>query len=227
MSEEPSLALRASVRVAMTMTETERFLAEHAAVTRRDFLRLGIGSAAVAILPRNSFGDDKSDTGSAEEAPPPFARLDSYLTPPEGFNDISRGKPVPHSLPDEKKREVGLTRETWKLEVISDPDNPATLGKPLTTADGTALDFAALMRLAEKYAVRFRQGDDLPEHRLSAGHGHLGRRAAARGGLADQAEGEPAPSLLLRLPQRRSQADVSAVRCRSAGCWRTRSTCRR
>ena len=37
---------------------------------------------------------------------------------------MSRGKPLPHSLSDEQKRKVGLTRDTWKLEVVSDPDNP-------------------------------------------------------------------------------------------------------
>ena len=62
---------------------------------------------------------------------------------------------MPHSLPDEKKRKVGLTRETWKLEVVSDPDNPATIRRPFTHKDGTALDFAGLMKLAEKHAVRF------------------------------------------------------------------------
>ena len=62
---------------------------------------------------------------------------------------------MPHSLPDDKKREVGLTRETWKLEVISDPDNPAKLGRELTSQEGTALDFAGLLELAEKHAVRF------------------------------------------------------------------------
>jgi DMSO/TMAO reductase YedYZ molybdopterin-dependent catalytic subunit len=77
------------------------------------------------------------------------------FTPQEKFRDVSRGKPLPHSLPDEKKREVGLTRETWKLEVISDPENPARLGRQLTTADGTALDFAGLVTLGEKHAVRF------------------------------------------------------------------------
>src|SRR6185436_13827516 len=71
------------------------------------------------------------------------------------FRDVSRGKPVPHSLPDEKKSEVGLTRETWKLEVISDPQNAPRLGKQLTKADGTALDFKGLLELGEKHAVRF------------------------------------------------------------------------
>jgi hypothetical protein len=58
-------------------------------------------------------------------------------------------------LPTEKKRDVGLTRETWKLEVISDPDNPAKIGQPQTKEDGTAFDFDALLKLAETKAVRF------------------------------------------------------------------------
>jgi DMSO/TMAO reductase YedYZ molybdopterin-dependent catalytic subunit len=84
-----------------------------------------------------------------------IATLEPYFTPQEDFRDVSRGKPLPHSLPEDKKTEVGLTRETWKLEVISDPDNPAKLGRQLTKADGTALDFADLLALGEKHAVRF------------------------------------------------------------------------
>src|SRR5262249_44749503 len=58
-------------------------------------------------------------------------------------------------LPEEQKRKVGLTRETWKLEVISDPEYPVTIRQSLTSLEGTALDFAGLMRLADKHAVRF------------------------------------------------------------------------
>ena len=77
------------------------------------------------------------------------------MTPQEKFGDVSRGKPIPHSLPDEKKREVGLTRDTWQLEVISDPEHPVKLRKQFAKADNTAIDFAALMQLAETHAVRF------------------------------------------------------------------------
>ncbi len=63
-------------------------------------------------------------------------------------------EPIP-PLPEDRKRAVGLTRETWKLEVLSDPDHPVRLGKPLTKSDGTAIDFATLMKLAETKAVRF------------------------------------------------------------------------
>ena len=41
------------------------------------------------------------------------------------------------------------------MEVISDPEHPATLRKPLTKEAGTAIDFAALVKLGEQHAVRF------------------------------------------------------------------------
>ena len=43
-----------------------------------------------------------------------------YLTPPLEFQSVERGDPLPYTLPLEKRREVGLERETWKLEVIPD-----------------------------------------------------------------------------------------------------------
>ncbi len=133
------------------MKNTERFLFEHRELTRRYFIRLGAAGAAAL-----RFWHLAADAGPP---PPALAKaletLEPYFTPQEKFRDVSRGKPLPHSLPDEKKRAVGLTRETWKLEVISDPENPATLRSPLTKKDGTALDFAGLIKLAEKHAVRF------------------------------------------------------------------------
>ena len=86
---------------------------------------------------------------------PTSEQLEPYFTRQAAFQDVSRGTPLPHSLPADKKREVGLTRETWRLEVISDPEHPATLGKPFTKAAGTALDFDALLKLGAKHAVRF------------------------------------------------------------------------
>jgi DMSO/TMAO reductase YedYZ molybdopterin-dependent catalytic subunit len=97
-----------------------------------------------------------ADKPAMREKPPKAgAKQDPFFTPIADFHDVSRGKPLPHSLPEDKKREVGLTRETWKLEVISDPDNPAKLGNSLKKEDGTALDFAGLLKLGEKHAVRF------------------------------------------------------------------------
>lgn len=129
----------------------EAFLCEHERLSRRYFMRLGAaGTAALALLPRAARAAE-----TAPELAEALARLPPYFTPQAEFRDVSRGKPVPHSLSDEKKTAVGLTRETWKLEVIADPESPTTLDKPMTKADGTALDFQGLLALAEKHAVRF------------------------------------------------------------------------
>jgi DMSO/TMAO reductase YedYZ molybdopterin-dependent catalytic subunit len=136
------------------------FLVEHRNLTRRYFLRLGAVGAAAAIWPSRAVqaADPPAEPAQpAKHAKPDKAgaKQDPYFTPAEDFKDVSRGKPLPHTLSDEKKREVGLTRDTWKLEVISDPEKPAKLGKPLTKADGTALDFAGLLELGKQHAVRF------------------------------------------------------------------------
>ncbi|MEO8429744.1 MAG: molybdopterin-dependent oxidoreductase [Verrucomicrobiota bacterium] len=133
------------------MKNAERFLFEHHQLTRRYFLRLGAaGAAALGLLPLAAGADPM-----APELAEAIETLEPYFTAQEKFRDVSRGKPLPHSLSDEKKRKAGLTRETWKLEVVSDPDNPATIRRPFTNKEGTALDFAGLMKLAEKHVVRF------------------------------------------------------------------------
>ncbi len=129
------------------MNDPERFAAEYLRLTRRYFL--GAAAAAGCGLPR------AASAPPAPELARPIEQLESYFTPQEQFRDVSRGKPLPHSLPEARKRAVGLSRETWTLEVVSDPDHPATLGRQLTRKDGTALDFKGLLQLAEKHAVRF------------------------------------------------------------------------
>jgi DMSO/TMAO reductase YedYZ molybdopterin-dependent catalytic subunit len=133
------------------MDHSRRFLDEHQELTRRHFIRMGVaGAAAFGLWP---------SAMDAEPLAPELAKaienLEPYFTPQEKFRDVSRGKPLPHTLSEEKKHKVGLTRDTWKLEVISDPEHPATIRRALTQKNGTALDFPALMNLAEKHAVRF------------------------------------------------------------------------
>ncbi|PYM12729.1 MAG: hypothetical protein DME18_10645 [Verrucomicrobia bacterium] len=129
----------------------EGLLFDHQQLTRRYFIRMGAaGAAALGFWPLPAGADPP-----APELVKALETLEPYFTPPEKFRDVSRGKPLPHSLSEAKKRAVGLTRETWRLEVVSDPDNPATIRRPLTQKDGTALDFDGLMKLAEKHAVRF------------------------------------------------------------------------
>jgi DMSO/TMAO reductase YedYZ molybdopterin-dependent catalytic subunit len=133
------------------MSKRDDFLAEHQALTRRFFLGMGAAGAAAAAVARES--------GPAKPLPPELLRaiekLEPYFTTQEAFRDVSRGKPLPHSLDEAKKREVGLSRETWKLEIVSDPKHPAKLGKQFTLKENTALDFKGLMELGRKHAVRF------------------------------------------------------------------------
>ncbi len=127
------------------------FLAQHAQLTRRFFLSLGAaGTAALSTLPLSAAAPTRDP--KLQEA---IDKLESWLTLPEKFRDVSRGNPLPHTLPAESLQRVGLTRDTWKLEVLGDSENPTRLRKPFTKADNTALDFAGLMRLAETKAVRF------------------------------------------------------------------------
>ena len=131
--------------------EVHRFLAEHARLSRRFFL--GCGTAGLAAWSGLPLLANEAETDPAFQAA--LANLESWLTSPDDFRDVSRGNPKPHSLDEAKRREVGLTRDTWKLEVVSDPENKARLRKPLTKADNTAFTFPDLMQLAERHAVRF------------------------------------------------------------------------
>ncbi|HZU35331.1 MAG TPA: molybdopterin-dependent oxidoreductase [Gemmataceae bacterium] len=116
--------------------------------TRRHFLQAGAACLAGSGL-----------SPAAEPLAPELnlavANLESYFTPPAEFGDVSRGKPAPHTLSAGQKRAVGLTRATWKLEVVADPEQPASLERPLTRKAGTALDFHGLLELAAKHTVRF------------------------------------------------------------------------
>src|SRR5690606_17707601 len=83
-----------------------------------------------------------------------IARLE-YLTKPDSFGTVERGDPLPYTHPPEKLAEIGLTRESWKLDVVADPDAPPRMSRSLSRAQGTALDWPALMKLAETESVRY------------------------------------------------------------------------
>jgi len=133
----------------------ESFLDEHLRVSRRHFQRLGLASAVAGSMNLASLSFVKAQQKATIRPVPAGVRPEPYFTPAAEFQDVSRGKPLPHSLPDEKKREVGLTRDRWRLEVISDPEHPARLKQELTLAKGTALDFQGLLKLGETHSVRF------------------------------------------------------------------------
>lgn len=126
-------------------------LIEHYRLTRQYFLRLGIaGAAAFQTLPLSALdGTENADLRLATDD------LPTWLTSQDDFKDVSRGNPKPHTLSKERRIEVGLSRETWKLNVVSDPNNPSRLRKELSEADNSAFTFDALMRLAKTKAVSF------------------------------------------------------------------------
>lgn len=134
------------------MNEPQRFLDEHIDISRRYFLRLGAaGVAAMQLSPLLAAANDSVGKAALADE---LAKLE-YLTEPDKFQLVERGEPLPYTHPLEKLQEVGLTHETWKLEVVSDADAKATLENPLSKELGTALDWAGLMKLAESKAVRY------------------------------------------------------------------------
>jgi len=134
------------------MLDPDNLVTEHFEVTRRHFLRLGtLGAAGLSLVPWLAHADD----GAAKEALSRAVAQLEYFTALDKFGTVERGKPLPYTHPVEKLREVGMTRETWKLEVVSDPDSPATIENPLSKEKGNALDWDGLMKLAETKAVRF------------------------------------------------------------------------
>ena len=55
------------------------------------------------------------------------------------------------------------------------PNINPTFEIPCRRSTGNPLNFAGLLELAETHVVRFPEGNDVPEYRLSAGNGALGR----------------------------------------------------
>jgi DMSO/TMAO reductase YedYZ molybdopterin-dependent catalytic subunit len=132
------------------MDHHNRLLEEHRNVTRRYFLKLGAaGVAGLGCAPLWAH-DAESDRLLAEA----IARLE-YLTPEAKFAGGGRGNPPPYKLTPQQRREAGLDRDTWQLEVIADPSSDVQIEQPLSIELGTALDWSGLMALAETHAVRY------------------------------------------------------------------------
>jgi DMSO/TMAO reductase YedYZ molybdopterin-dependent catalytic subunit len=136
---------------------------EHDDLTRRYFLSLGavgLAAATAAVAVADEPKGDKPSLAAPREIPPDealsraIARL-RYLTPASNFTTVERGDPLPSELPEDQRRAVGLARETWQLEIVADPESDARLDNPLSKENGKALDWPALMRLAETKAVRY------------------------------------------------------------------------
>jgi DMSO/TMAO reductase YedYZ molybdopterin-dependent catalytic subunit len=85
----------------------------------------------------------------------PQVGVHGFLTPQDAWGDVERGNPLPYTLPPERRREVGLERETWQLEVVADPASNSQVEAPLSRELGTALDFEGLLKLGREHGVRY------------------------------------------------------------------------
>jgi DMSO/TMAO reductase YedYZ molybdopterin-dependent catalytic subunit len=133
---------------------TDHFAAQHAALTRRYFVQLGTAGLA-ALGTANVWAEQISGEVLRDPLVTAAVAELEYLTPANKFKVQRRGKPVLTEIPEEKLPSIGLTRETWSLEVTADPESDAELGNPLSKSKGNALTWSGLMAMAEKHAVRF------------------------------------------------------------------------
>lgn len=124
--------------------------------------RLVMGAGAAAALSfagcewKSAQHAKKTDTPELldpEERQNAIGEFGSWLTEQDDFFEVTRSRP--YLLPPEKLAKVGLTRDTWKLEIDSDEDHPSKLDNPMTRELGTAFTFSALMEMAKTKSVRF------------------------------------------------------------------------
>ncbi len=150
------------------MADTGQLSKEHADLTRRYFLQRGAAGVVALSVSRLWAGQDEV---YAERLLKQTLSQMEYLTPDEEFTTYGRGEPPPYKLPLERRREVGLTQETWQMEVLPDPESNAIVERPLTKALGTALNWGRLMELAEQHAVRFMNVTSCTNGRYPCGMG--------------------------------------------------------
>jgi hypothetical protein len=133
-------------------------------MTRSEALvAIGTMAAGVPFLPRSICGLTKPLTGGLESGgnlqidpvlKKAVARLE-YLSPADKFIVQRRGNPVLTEIPSGKLAAIGLTPETWKLEIIADQDSDSKLGRPMSIENGNPFMWSDLMKLADKHAVCF------------------------------------------------------------------------
>src|SRR5256714_7037850 len=82
----------------------------------------------------------------------PRIGVHGYLTPQHLWGDVERGNPLPYTLPPEQRRKVGMDRQTWRLEIVADPNTDTEIGAPLT------IDFETLLQLGNNHGVRQLKG---------------------------------------------------------------------
>src|SRR5258706_16480413 len=100
------------------------------ALTRRSFLSAAAVTLAASPLLAESPAATPPAPGPGPDAPQCAPACDPatlsllakrpYITPMAEFNGFVREKPIPYEFSPEKLREVGLHRDTWKLEVLAE-----------------------------------------------------------------------------------------------------------
>jgi DMSO/TMAO reductase YedYZ molybdopterin-dependent catalytic subunit len=118
-------------------------------IDRRRFLELAGGASLAVRLA--SAPNARAEPADAVDSPRPSPK--SFLTKADAFIDVSRGKPVPHSLRGEALAKARLTPETWRLEIVG--DNSAEVANSLRIEDNSALDLNALKELGKTRGVAF------------------------------------------------------------------------
>ena len=161
------------------------------------------------------------------ELAPALAKLESYFTDPIEFGDVSRGKPMPHKLP--AGEEEGSRTDARDVETRSDlRSREPRHARQAVHEERRHRDRLRGAPEARREARRsVREGDDVPQHRLPARHGHLGRRAAPRRPLADASRRRTCAASSTTATTTTTRSRCSAVRCRSAACSKTTTSCRR
>lgn len=134
----------------MTPAERVEFAREHEHLTRRYFMGLAAAGLAGLGLAATAAEDPAASSPALAAA---IAKLD-YLTRDENFIFFGRVTPKPSDLTPEQLAAAGLTRDTWRLEVLPDPQSNAVVENPLSLERGTALAWQDLMDLAKTRAVR-------------------------------------------------------------------------
>jgi hypothetical protein len=130
------------------------------AISRRKFLRLStagaaLAAAAPAIVTTEALTAEAANAAKTKAATVVCESGGCCITASHDFYNVERGDPLPYKLPIEKQREIGMVRETWQLEIIADPDSDSKIERPLLKANGTALSFDALMKLAATHATSY------------------------------------------------------------------------
>ena len=149
---------------------------------------MGAMAAGVPFIQRVITGLTPSDTATNQVSgkvpdDPVLAKAISeleYLTPADKFIVQRRGQPVLSEIPADKLTAIGLTRETWKLEILPDPESNSEIGNPLTREKGNAVAWSDLMKLAREANRTIPSPAHLHKCSQTLRHGLMGRCATSR-----------------------------------------------